>query len=80
MDHMIWSLPVVRKLPQRKTFDRIFLCRNPLKCSVSLMIFQFYHDKLGQPISEFGVEQQQDALIQSSKSKEILTKDIFCIL
>ena len=53
------------------------MARNPLKCSVSLMIFQFYHDKLGQPVSEFGVDQQQHALIQSTKSKEILTKDGF---
>ena len=48
-----------------------------LKCSVSFMISQFYHDKLCQPISEFQSEQQQDSLIQSSKSKEILTKDRF---
>ena len=63
------------KLPASyKTDDKN---HNPIKCSVSLMIFKFYHDKLGQPVSEFGVEQQQDALIQSSKSKEILTKDRF---
>ena len=53
------------------------MVRSPTKCCVSLMILKFYHDKLGQPISEFGAEQQRDALIQSTKSKEILTKDGF---